>query len=185
MSDSKEEYRTYMHELRDELFVKIKFNIAYHLNREGFFEKHGMICTLSYLILFLGCILTFFGNHMYWFLVCSVLAVTFIAVDIILNINENIKTHKQLKIRWFSVLDRFYLINQHEFTEDDYNRLNGEIIKIEKDEPPPKEIIKWICFNNVLISLGRPPEFRIPFYLRIWGNYTNWLVSHVVISQNK
>ena len=185
MSDSKEEYRTYVHELRDELFIKIKFNIAYNLQREGFFKKHNAVCAFLFLLLFLGCIITFFGNYLYWLLVCAVLAIIVVAVDNIVQIEKNAKIHKQLKIRWFSVLDEFHSINQHKFTENNYNQLNSEIINIEKDEPPPKEIIKWVSLNNVLVSLGRPPEFRIPFYLRIWGNYTNWFSSHVVISQNK
>lgn len=147
-------------ELQDrqyELLYDIRRSIRYHRKRRRHFERWTAISQVSSLLLGAATVGTLIKEVSTWAPIVLAATVTTISViSVVGRLADKARLHAELA-RSFSELKR-RIVGQITWSAQDVANWKEEILRIEEDEPPIKQVLNCMADNDERRKMGVAPE---------------------------
>lgn len=156
-------------ELRDLLFG-VRRSVRYHTRRRLFFDRLHKFSTFLSALAGTATVASVLAKlPAPWTIAFAAAVAVFSVIDLIIGTAQAARLHHDLA-RQFFTLEKD-LISLQNPSQEDINRLTGQRLDIESNEPPPLKVLDSICHNELLRAMGynQSEYLTIKWYQRLFS----------------
>jgi hypothetical protein len=152
------------------LLWSVQRSVRYHARRQGFYDHWRKVTAfISVLAASAGATDLLNSWSRPFAIACMFLVATAAAFDLVVGTSEMARKHDQLRRR-FLVLEA--AIKPELVTSElELDQWCKERLAIELDEPPTFVVLDLLCENELSVSKGDGPRFRIPWLRRVTAKW--------------